>query len=194
MQPQRLVDTVLSKMPDPAASSGLLMGTIVSIDYTAYTAMVAIGGNAESSGPFVFLQSCPMTVGRSCWLAPLGNNAYLIVGAEDVWHTVGNAGEPAYQNSWAGRSGGITRFKHVGDHVSLQGSIAGGTNGTTIFTLPVGYRPSVQAIVAHGRVNDGGTEFLTYMFITTAGAVSQNTAGTVGAIDAVDFTIQFPVS
>lgn len=63
------------------------------------------------------------------------------------WHNVGGSGEPAFQNSWA-NSGGTKvpmrfRFLPVRDSssgqpgIEIQGSVTGGTTGSTIFTLPV---------------------------------------------------------
>jgi hypothetical protein len=71
------------------------------------------------------------------------------------WREIGAAGEPAFQNSWV-------NFGGVDDHetaafwqqsdgwVRLKGLIKDGTatDGTTIFTLPSGYRPvSTQTFV-----------------------------------------------
>ena len=64
------------------------------------------------------------------------------------WHEVGGTNEPAYANSWT-----TTTSKHFGfrlipsiNSVQIHGRITPGTetNGTTIFTLPTGYRPTSQ--------------------------------------------------
>lgn len=67
-------------------------------------------------------------------------------------HYVGEAGEPAFANSWAnldvqaGHPPGATyshlRFmKDAFGFVHILGTIAGGSNGT-VFTLPAGFRPA----------------------------------------------------
>lgn len=61
-------------------------------------------------------------------------------------HVVGAAGEPAFQNSWVNfdtASFKDARFwKDPMGIVHLEGLVKNGTIGTTIFTLPAGYRPS----------------------------------------------------
>jgi hypothetical protein len=62
----------------------------------------------------------------------------------DPWHYVGNAGEPAFQNSWAnyGAPYGGARFRKMPDGlVIMDGLIQSGTVGAAAFTLPAGYRP-----------------------------------------------------
>lgn len=75
---------------------------------------------------------------------------------EDV-HYVGDAGEPAFQNSWvnfdsglanpsgAGRNAGFYRDR---GRVYLLGVICAGASGTVAFTLPDGYRPLIVASAA----------------------------------------------
>jgi hypothetical protein len=61
-------------------------------------------------------------------------------------HYVGNPGEPPFQNGFANIGGGTgpARFCLQGTRVMVEGGITGGpTSGSaTIFTLPVGYRPT----------------------------------------------------
>ena len=68
--------------------------------------------------------------------------------APEAWHEVGSSGEPAFQNSWVNYYGGTTYdtaafYKHNGI-VYLKGLVRSGTLNTTIFTLPVGYRPDLR--------------------------------------------------
>lgn len=86
------------------------------------------------------------------------------------WHLVGGAGEPAFANSWV--NFGATDaypagFKLVSDTaVRLRGLVKSGTITTTIFTLPVGYRPlySVRVpVVSNGAFG--------YCRIESSGAV-----------------------
>lgn len=66
--------------------------------------------------------------------------------AED-WHYVGDAGEPAFENSWVNyddTGATQTRVAFYRDPlgvVRLKGLCKNGTDGATIFTLPAGYRP-----------------------------------------------------
>lgn len=68
-------------------------------------------------------------------------------GRGEDWHYVGEAGEPAFQNSWHNVSGSMGlafRIRESGV-VDIQGRISGGTTTSVVFTLPEGYRPSGQA-------------------------------------------------
>ena len=72
-------------------------------------------------------------------------------GRGEDWHYVGEAGEPAFENSWANYSGltsAAFRIREAGI-VDIHFVIAGGSaNG--IFTLPEGYRPSAATFVGTG--------------------------------------------
>ncbi|MCI5057630.1 MAG: hypothetical protein MRY83_16065, partial [Flavobacteriales bacterium] len=64
----------------------------------------------------------------------------------DTWHSVGSAGEPAFQNSWVNTFANIDydlMFKKVGSVVWIRGAVqkSGASGTTTLFTLPAGYRP-----------------------------------------------------
>jgi hypothetical protein len=79
MQTQRLVDAVKGILPDPGASSGLVMATVQSIDAINQRVTVGWGGSSDPSGPFVYANHCNPIVGQGCYLAPLGNNVWLVV-------------------------------------------------------------------------------------------------------------------
>lgn len=68
-----------------------------------------------------------------------GGNAVIPL---EGWHTVGQAGEPAYQGAWGVGNQAIKFRKDPFGKVELIGSPTGGVSGTVIFTLPVGYRPA----------------------------------------------------
>jgi microcystin-dependent protein len=61
----------------------------------------------------------------------------------DTWHIVGQAGEPAFQNSWVNVGAiQLARFRKYPDgRVRIAGLIRTGASATVAFTLPVGYRP-----------------------------------------------------
>lgn len=70
---------------------------------------------------------------------------YLPVTMDD-WHTVGAAGEPAFQGAWVSYDGGATfqvpQFRKDNEgRVFLRGQAKSGASGTVAFTLPVGFRP-----------------------------------------------------
>lgn len=71
--------------------------------------------------------------------------------ANDTWHEVGDPNEPAYQNGWVEYNttyGGASFRKDVQGFVHLRGLIKNGTLNSTMFTLPVGYRPAKHIIIA----------------------------------------------
>lgn len=77
------------------------------------------------------------------------------------WHYVGDPGEPALENSFisiADIAPGNTRaaFSRVESFLQLGGLFIGAAN-TTIFTLPVGFRPDYNAAVFAACVDLGGS-------------------------------------
>lgn len=71
-----------------------------------------------------------------------------LVEGED-WHYVGESGEPAFQNSWENSGGNPAlafRIREAGI-VDIQGTIVSGANGSVVFTLPEGYRPSANVFL-----------------------------------------------
>jgi tetrahydromethanopterin S-methyltransferase subunit B len=70
--------------------------------------------------------------------------------SNEAWHVVGAAGEPAFLNSWTNYAGGYATAGFYKDSlgiVHLRGLVKSGT-ATTIFTLPVGYRPEYYVLFA----------------------------------------------
>lgn len=54
------------------------------------------------------------------------------------WHTVGDVGEPAFENGWSG----YMRFRLNNEGIiEVEGDPSGGTPGDTVFTLPYWARP-----------------------------------------------------
>lgn len=109
----------------------------------------------------------------------------------DSWHTIGGAGEPAFTNSWTNygapyKTAAFRKFPN--GKVKLTGLIKTGALNTTIFTLPVGYRPT--ATIAFACFASGG---VAQVQIDTAGAVVPvtGTSGTVVStalyLDGVEF-------
>lgn len=77
--------------------------------------------------------------------------------AASGWVTVGATGSPPFQNSWTNAVSDTPpcRFQRVGSVVYMQARATGGVAPSTIFTLPVGYRPAFKLYIA-GRAGAGG--------------------------------------
>jgi hypothetical protein len=60
------------------------------------------------------------------------------------WLNVSGAGHAAFQNSWSNYTIGWAQanYRLNGDRVEIVGLVAGGTPDSTVFTLPVGMRPT----------------------------------------------------
>ena len=114
----------------------------------------------------------------------------LVADTPESMHLVGGSGEPAFANSYVNYAGGFDPVGFYKDRgrVYLQGLYDNASPpalGTTIFTLPVGYRPSlpirhpINANNAFGVVN-----------IATTGAVSVVVGSTgFGGLEGVSFRL-----
>lgn len=86
----------------------------------------------------------------------------LVYPVNEDWHYVGEAGEPAFQNSWANAGVDMNlafRMRETGI-IDIQGDIDSGTSLAVIFTLPVGYRPSARAYYSVTGFVSGADEYL----------------------------------
>lgn len=93
-------------------------------------------------------------------------------GRGEDWHYVGEAGEPAFENSWANVSTApklAFRLREAGV-VDIQGTIEDGTS-TTVFTLPEGYRPSAVTAASISAFVTGAGRVSCLVSIQTSGAV-----------------------
>ena len=71
--------------------------------------------------------------------------ARIHLGGDAAWHEVGTSGEPVFENGWANSGGSYATMAFRLDssgYIHLKGRVQGGTPDTTIFTLPVDYRPN----------------------------------------------------
>lgn len=67
----------------------------------------------------------------------------------EAQHLIGAAGEPIFQSGWSNFGSGYHTaafYLDPFDRVWLRGVIAGGAVPSTVFTLPVGYRPTARVI------------------------------------------------
>lgn len=90
------------------------------------------------------------------------------IGVLSQWRVIGETDDPAFTNSWTNYGGGYQPCGFQKDAfgiVRLRGAVKSGTVSTSIFTLPVGYRPGnpaatpgnywVASIAAAGAVQIG---------------------------------------
>lgn len=114
-------------------------------------------------------------------------------GRSEDWHYVGEAGEPAFQNSWDNAGGGEVSMAfriREGGAVDLEGVVDGSAATlTTMFTLPAGYRPSNKTPGSVVYVNDGTAARL---FVAATGAVSiEGPVGSFPYADTIHISGQF---
>jgi hypothetical protein len=77
----------------------------------------------------------------------------------EAWHEVGAAGQPAFENGWVNYGGSFATaafYKDTLGVVHLRGLVMSGTAGTTIFQLPVGYRPGSNKIFTTRNASGSG--------------------------------------
>ena len=92
------------------------------------------------------------------------NPPQLVEAITESWRTIGAAGEPSYGNFWSafgGVFGGAQYRKMANGDVELRGLVKGGRVGfdgasSAMFTLPAGYRPTQQLVLATSANNGAG--------------------------------------
>jgi hypothetical protein len=96
----------------------------------------------------------------------------------DTWHLIGGVGEPALQNSWVDANSftiidtyPLQFTKDGSGIVHLRGAIGLGTVSTTMFTLPVGYRPATLILI-NVYATEGGVYFPGQLLIGSDGTVA----------------------
>lgn len=101
----------------------------------------------------------------------------LVLGAANTgggWTTLGLASPWVdYGFPWMGAG-----YRKVGDDVQLRGLVRGGTSGTTIATLPAGYRPVRNVIFTASADIGGGNIFARLDVLSTGVVVAYFPAGT----------------
>lgn len=75
-------------------------------------------------------------------------------------------------------------YRRINNVVYMRGNVYNGTANTTAFTLPTGYRPSVDVVVP---VQQYGTGNINYVTVSTSGTVTPN--GTAAWLSSVVFPI-----
>lgn len=96
----------------------------------------------------------------------------IAAGSLEGWHEIGATSEPAFENSWV-NFGGVyptCAFRKLATGlVVIKGSAKSGTSASTIFTLPVGYRPGAT----HSIASIDGSNGLSRIWVTSAGAMQK---------------------
>lgn len=157
----------------PTPTSGRIVGVHVTDARTGAAPVTITAASGAIYGPgSPGLTSIKLGIlGAYVILEANGTNWFIVGGGQDSgWRAVGGAGEPAFVNSWVNGGGGYQAMQFRLDalgRVWIRGYASTGTNGTTIFTLPAGYRPATRIIT----VALSGTTGSTYLDIDTAGNV-----------------------
>lgn len=118
----------------------------------------------------------PVDDGSAPVAGPTTSGLTSVLTGED-WIAVDSVGVP-FENSWGNASGAelmFYRYREPGI-VDLRGVVASGTPGSTIFTLPEGYRPAHQSTLSvTGLI--GTTPSAGLLTVSSAGAVSGERVG-----------------
>lgn len=106
-------------------------------------------------------------------------NVRKLGGNIERWREIGAGPEPAFENSWVNVAGGNETAAFAKDpfnFIHLKGVVKDGTVGSTIFTLPVPYRPALEEVFAVWSFASG-TPTLGRVNIRTGGAVFFDSGG-----------------
>lgn len=110
-------------------------------------------------------------------------------GLQDPWHYVGDATTglgTSFGTGWANRGApwaNLAFRKIASSRIEIVGGITVGTAGTTVFTLPTGYRPISQQSINYFVVagNTGNITNEPLLNVASTGVVSQNGISTPSA-------------
>lgn len=86
------------------------------------------------------------------------------------------------QNGWTASTASMApQYRKVGDMVQIRGSVGGGSPGTTIVTLPAGFR-SFQDINQVSAMYNGATWLFAVLSVyPTTGVIAYHTSSPAGA-------------
>ena len=101
---------------------------------------------------------------------------------------VGSAGAPPFEGSWVDSGDGDNDpagYTIINNVVYLVGVVKSGVIGTTVFTLPIGYRPSKRKVLT--CVSNGGLGVIT---ILATGEVQVTVGNILGvSLDGIAFVV-----
>jgi hypothetical protein len=138
-----------------AQSAGKATSAATSVSATVATNAV----NAATAG-------AAGSAGNSANLGGHPASDYLLSGTSgEPWHVVAEAGQPGFENGWKNVGEGFAHASFYLDpigRVHMKGNVSGGTLESSVFTLPVGYRPPEKLVfvVATGTVSSAEVEVL----------------------------------
>ena len=113
-----------------------------------------------------------------------GSDVGVMVTPEE-WHYVGEAGEPAFLNSWANTTGSdypamAFRIREAGV-VDIQGVVTAPGTFASIFVLPSDYRPTTLATIPVAY-RSGGIFYGSVVTVETSGAIRVAAGTTTGDV------------
>lgn len=96
----------------------------------------------------------------------------------DTWHSIGDVGEPTYENSWTTLTDVVQFTKTADGTVHINGKVSGGSFAAidtpeTLFTLPADYRPDTKKYASAVKclIPAAATRPMGYIQILTTGEV-----------------------
>ena len=100
---------------------------------------------------------------------------------------IGGSNNPAFENSWANVAGeaAVAFYKDPYQRVHIKGAVDTGANGTTIFTLPTGYRPTEKLVFVTSKL----TGVIGLITIDTDGTVDSSVGNTNGVTINISFRV-----
>jgi len=106
------------------------------------------------------------------------------------WHEIGEASEPAFENSWQNFSATYDTaafYKDALGIVRLKGGVSTGASATTAFTLPENYRPTKRLWL----VTVGSAGAIARVIIEPSGTVSPagSTASSFTSLEGLSFRV-----
>jgi hypothetical protein len=140
---RQMVADVIATMHVPR----IVYGTVSAISTTSPTVSITLQGTATVIAGVRYTVGFAPAVGDTVICARVGTDLFVLSKIATVtaaWINVGSGGSAAsFQNSWGNFGSGYqpARYCRIGSRVYIEGAISGGTIATTMFTLPVGFRP-----------------------------------------------------
>jgi hypothetical protein len=137
------IDDIVGMMAPLEAPIGLRRGVVTVVDPANKRIRVSLPGGGSVIA-YLTAGATPLNDSK-VWLMKIGSTFL-------AWdHDINTWTNASLQNGWANYGGGweAAQYRMTCDGtVMLRGLVTGGTHGATIFTLPIGYRPINNVLVA----------------------------------------------
>lgn len=147
--------------------------------------VVAVAGNTAGASPANYAYMEFEFDSETVAAYSTGTFPYLPI-TIDPWHTVGAAGEPAFNAGFAHSGSQLLQFRKLPDgQVKMRGYVSGPVGGGVIFTLPIGYRPPADYVrfPVESVTQTAGTPQTAQVFINAAGAVQAAISQTANPVN-----------